>query len=208
MSVFQGSPDLLRRFRDADSSALDAVYRHYVDDVWRMLRAGFVAGGTSSVYVGGLSDSQALRDAVQTVFMKAFSESARNAYDGLRPYRPYLLRIARNVRIDQLRRGGREVLMADPGAAEGALDFDAIESGAPIPSAGCELDASTRRAATRNFVTQLDAEQQRFVELRFVNELSQIEVAEHMSISRRRVRTLEEGVLKGLRSELRRKGLL
>jgi RNA polymerase sigma factor (sigma-70 family) len=207
--VFENSPDLLRGFREGDRSALDTVYRHYVTDVWKLLRAGFVTSGSAPVYVAGVADSNALLDAVQTVFTKAFGESARIGYDGLRPYRPYLLRIARNVRIDQLRRHGREVLMADPSTdPPAALDFNAIEAGAAIPDAADDLDTSEQQAAARSYVARLDPEHQRFVQLRFVEELSQIDIAERMSTSRRRVRTLENQVLKGLRKNLRSKGLI
>ena len=41
---------------------------------------------------------------MQEAFRRAFEERARSAYDGLRPYRRYLLTITRNLVIDQLRK--------------------------------------------------------------------------------------------------------
>jgi len=157
------------------------------------------ASSASGARVPGITEPALLSDSVQEVFLRAFGEQARLGYDGLRPFRPYLLRIARNVRIDQLRKSGREVLLGDTGSS--ALDLDAlVEANAPPPELDEELSA-----ATRAYVETLDPEAQRFVELRFVEERHQLEVAEHMAVTRRRVRTLEARVLSGLRKALRRK---
>lgn len=197
--VFERDRALLDRFRGGERDALEVVYRQHAGEVWSMLRSGFASGNGPRVL--GISEASALRDAVQDVFVRAFAESARLAYDGLRPYRPYLLRIARNVRIDQLRRSGREVLMADP-ASDGATE-PPVEQPA---DAADRLHWEQQHAATRAHVATLDAERQRYVELRFVQELSQQQVAERMSLTRRRARTLESDVLDGLRRALQRQG--
>ena len=188
MTVLLEDPALLRRFRAGDRQALEIVYRRFVRDVWALMRMGFPSSA-SGVRVPGITDRALLSDSVQ----------ARVGYDGLRPYRPYLLRIARNVRIDQLRKSGREVLLGDAGSS--ALDLDAlVEANAPVPELDEELSA-----ATRAYVETLDPEAQRFVQLRFAEDRHQLEVAEQMSVSRRRVRTLEARVLSGLRKALRLK---
>ena len=197
--VLLEDPALLRRFRDGDRPALEVVYRYFVRDIWQVLRAGF-ASTASGARVPGITDRAQLSDAVQDVFVRAFAEAARLGYDGLRPYRPYLVRIARNVRIDQLRRTGRELLIGD--------DLEAlVEASDPLPELADHADDQQRQAVTRAYVDTLDPEAQRFVEQRFVQELPQLEVAERMSVSRRRVRTLESRVLSGLRKALRAKNL-
>lgn len=200
MPVFQGHRELLERFRLGERDALEHVYRHYASEVWAVLRSGFA--GSGGPRIAGLSDASALRDAVQDVFIRAFGEAARLAYDGLRPYRPYLLRIARNVRIDQLRRTGREVFMADV-ASDGVVE----PPSEPPADAADKLHWEQQHALTRAHVASLDSEQQRYVDLRFVQELSQQQVAERMSLTRRRARTLESQVLHGLRKALERRGL-
>lgn len=165
-----------------------------------MLRSGFSSGTGTRVI--GISDPSALRDAVQDVFIRAFNESARVAFDGIRPYRPYLLRIARNVRIDALRRSGREVLMADPVSDSGAGELSAE----PLVDAADQLHWEQQHAATRAHVATLDSEQQRYVDLRFVQELSLQQAAALMSLTRRKARTLESQVLLGLRKALARRG--
>jgi RNA polymerase sigma-70 factor (ECF subfamily) len=190
---------LLERFRRGERDALELVYRQHAGEVWAALRSGFAGAGGPRIV--GLANPSALRDAVQDIFIRAFRESARIAYDGLRPYRPYLLRIARNVRIDELRRTGREVLMADP-TTDGLGDAQ----GAPPEDAADQLHWEQQNALTRAHVATLDPEQQRYVDLRFVQELSQQQVAERMSLTRRKARTLESQVLHGLRKALARRG--
>jgi RNA polymerase sigma factor (sigma-70 family) len=197
---------LLTRFREGDRGALEVVYRYFLRDVTALLRMGF-ASASAGARVPGIGDSAALADAVQEVFVRAFADGARLSYDGLRPYRPYLLRIARNVRIDQLRAAGRELLLGDAAALDAhSLDFDAlVETNAALPEIEQSPERQELKAATRAYVETLDGEAQRFVQLRFVEELPQLEVAERMAVSRRRVRTLESRVLSGLRKALRTK---
>ena len=209
MSVFVGQPELLRRFRAGERDAFEQVYRCYVDDVLRLLRGGFsTASGDGVAYVPGITDRSQLLDVTQEVFVRAFGPSGRAGFDGLRPYRPYLLRIARNLRIDQLRSSGREVLV-DPSSPKGrpGLDLDALLArDAPVPGAET-LHADELRIATASYVEGLPQEERRFVALRFDEGLSQADVAASMAVTRRRVRTLESTVLSGLRRFLARKGM-
>jgi RNA polymerase sigma factor (sigma-70 family) len=66
------------------------------------------------------------------------------------------------------------------------------------------LDWARRRQVTRDFLAQLDGEFERFARLRFVEDLSQNEVARTMGITRRRARTLEHRLLGALRRKLQK----
>ena len=103
MTVFEENQELLLAFREGTREALTRVYQHYVDEVARGVRRGFFLG-EGRERIPGAPDDQAQRELVQEVFLRAFSEKARNAYDGLRPFRPYLMRIVRNLLIDYWRR--------------------------------------------------------------------------------------------------------
>src|SRR5262252_5101847 len=108
MTVFRGRADLLARFRAGDREALETVYRAYVDKVSEIVANGFRIAATGSA-VPGLGRRPAdLADAVQEIFLKAFSRNARTAFDGSREFGPYLATIARNVLTDRARRSGRE----------------------------------------------------------------------------------------------------
>ncbi len=197
-------------FRAGQRAALEAVYRHYVDELTRLLRLGFIVGDAGALRVKGLEGPE-LRDAVQEVFVRAFQEKARRSYDGVRPYRPYLLRIARNLRLDQLRAGQREKPLSALADSSGEpIDLDAlIVSDAREPSLSApEVQASREWTAllrkTEAYLSGLESELRRFVQLRFVEEQAQEQVAQAMGVTRRQVRSWEEWVQAGLKRHLSR----
>ncbi|MCP4679015.1 MAG: sigma-70 family RNA polymerase sigma factor [Deltaproteobacteria bacterium] len=59
-------------------------------------------------YFRGYKEPWHLENAVQEVFARAFSDSARTVFDGLRPYKNYLAMIARNYIIDSFRKDCQE----------------------------------------------------------------------------------------------------
>lgn len=185
VTVFEGNRALLTAFRRGERNALETVYRATVDDVLTVLRLDF-----------RIRSADEQMELAQEIFVKAFSESGRQGYDGLRPYRPYLKRIAKNHMVDRLRKSGREAPL------EEAHD---VPEEAPEPEE--DLDQKRLREATRAFLARQDDELRRFVELRFEKELSQRDVLAEMRVTRRRVRTLEKRALDGLRAHLESLGL-
>jgi len=195
MTVFAGERSLLDAFRRGDRAALATVYFHYVDDIAAMVRCGFSIPA-SGVRVRGASDEPTQRDLIQEVFARAFAPRARDAYDGIRPYGAYLRRIAKNLMIDRARVPDRSVPLDDD---DGALVIEAE----PEPDA----DWLEQRRETAAYVAGLAPELRQLVKLRFEDEVSQDQAAEALGVSRRRVRTLEARIQKGLRKALRRAGL-
>jgi DNA-directed RNA polymerase specialized sigma24 family protein len=112
MPVFASDRALLDAFRRGDRGALTTVYFHYVDEVAAIVRHGFSIPDTGA-QVRGIADESTQRDVVQEVFARAFAPRARDAYDGVRPYGPYLKRIARNLMIDRARAEGNTVTLED-----------------------------------------------------------------------------------------------
>jgi RNA polymerase sigma-70 factor (ECF subfamily) len=208
MTVFQEHSGLLKRFRDGCREALEVVYRHYFSDVFRLFRRGFVTG-TPPTSVPALDDDRS-GELVQEVFLKAFDERGRLAYDGLRPYRPYLLRIAKNLRIDVARRERHRVAEGDGNAAGPGIDIDQVaDEGSAILPGGYEetLDWQAKLQATQEFVAGLPDIERRFVTLRFVDEQPQADVAAALKVTRRRVRTLEKRIQDRLQQHLHARGL-
>lgn len=171
--MLEQQPDLLRRFRAGEREALARVYRFYFDDVYRIAQRS----GVDRL------------DFVQDVFIKAFTEEARRAYDGLRPYKPFLLKIARNLRIDRARSASREPSTLALG------DLDAIETREDL-EAGLRFRLLEQTSA---IVSALDEEVRAVARLRFVEDLSQLDVANRLGTTRRRVRTLEARLLRILK---------
>ena len=178
-------------FRAGDSAVLERVYYALVDDVFRIAALGFTSG---TARVGAERDPAEQRAIVQDVFVRAFAPRARDAYDGLRPYRPYLLTLARNVMVDRARVRARE------SARTVDLDLDALiaadEPLTHVPEDAAEVHEL--RGHTSAYIATLDAEQRELVRLRFEGDCSQLDCATAMGVSRRRVRTLEARLLKGL----------
>jgi RNA polymerase sigma-70 factor (ECF subfamily) len=199
MSVFENNRALLDGFRAGVRDALTRVYFHYVDQVAMLARCGFVIEAQGSKRVPGVGSGDLERDIVQETFARAFSKAGREAYDGVRPYRPYLLRITKNLLIDRARRT-RPELSLDPSVPEQLLDAAMIAE----PTVAEDIDWKNLSRATREYMERVSEELREVVRLRFEEELSQEETAARMGITRRRVRALEDRVEKGLMKHLKK----
>jgi RNA polymerase sigma-70 factor (ECF subfamily) len=201
LTVFQDNRPLLEAFRRGDTDAIRRVYRHYVNDVERFVRA--------KLSTPGGVDFDLQRDVVQDIFIRAFSPNARLAFDGERPYKPYLLSISRNIVIDFVRKRGREGrhLLFSDGPLEAGADM-ASSMSQERDQAPEDVHWDRCAEASREYVSGLDALTQRFIQLRFREEMPQLDVADVLGITRWKVRSLEKRVQKGLRRYLKQKNLV
>lgn len=194
MPIFQGQPQLLEAFRQGERWALERVYREHVRMLDGYLRTLARAGQGRE-----LTQASAIADSLQEVFIRAFSPAGRSAYDGTRPYGPYLRRIAKNLFIDQLRAQGRaleQLVETLPDASEaGSLD---AEPGAD-PLVAEVLSA---------YLAALPPPLLGVYEQRFVLGQSQETACSVLGITRRRLRTDEERLKTGLRRALMNHGIL
>ena len=195
---------VLRGFREGERGALTAVYRMYAAVMARFLRGGFSfqSGARHHRFVGYRSSFE-LHDALHETFRRAFEPRARESYDGLRPYGPYLRTIARNVVLKTFR--AREVLFPE-------LDDGALAGAAPI---GVTLDLPTPervvhdaqlRRLVRGFLDELDAADRELITLRFSEGKSQRDVAALLGLGRQRVRGREVKLRARLLAYLRAHG--
>ncbi|MHC4836701.1 MAG: RNA polymerase sigma factor [Planctomycetota bacterium] len=191
--IFASDETLLARFRAGDRAALAAVFRAYQDEVSRVLRAGFTVRGQSGAgRVPGLRDAFEVESACQEVFLRAFRPAARAAYDGERPYGHYLFGIARNHRIDQVRRRRPE-----------AVPVEVIyEHPSDAPSPEAALERAERRARVARFLEGLDSRDREYVRHRFESGLSQQRAAESMGLTRIQGRRIEARVKSDLKRHL------
>ena len=184
------------------------MYKFYFDDVYRLASYGFVT--QSGTRAPSLNRDADRLDLVQDVFVKAFSPSARVGYDELRPYRPFILQIARNLRIDQLRRDGRQAKNTDY-SLDQSVDIDALIALNTAWPEARSVDGDLHFQALLNELStalgSFDENTREVARLRFVEELSQADVAHRLGTTRRRVRTAEDQLLRGVRRHLLRLGL-
>lgn len=142
----------------------------------------------------GLSPSD-VEDLVQEVFARAFSESARSAYDGLRPYRNYLYAIARNLAVQRARGAPRHTVSFD----ETSLHDELHELHAIAPSPERILEARHSSRSLRVFVRRLAPDQRQVFVLRFAHDYSAERIAQKLGWSSYRVKQVEQRLRKSMR---------
>jgi RNA polymerase sigma factor (sigma-70 family) len=183
--------DLLAGFRAGNPDALSIVYWEYVRKIERLLSAGFELRSKKTRVAGVCRHPDDLADLVQEVFLRAFSEKGRRAYDGLRDYGPYLYAIARNLLVDRARLRGREI-PASWAELEAAVDLSPIvEDSEPWATPAIV-------AVVEEYLARLPRDMGEVHRLRYVEDLSQKQAAEKLGIGRQSLRTLEKRLEKGL----------
>jgi RNA polymerase sigma-70 factor (ECF subfamily) len=206
MSLLIERRELLDRFKHGERRALEEVYRHYAPDVAAFLQRGFTfSSGGRTLRFSGYAQPFDLDNALQETFVRAFKESARVGYDGLHPYKSYLLAIARNLVLDEFR--NREVAMSpfidqldSSGGAEAAAHDG--EEAAPAstlsdaPSAGISAEQEFLRNELgrlyAGFVARLDDKDRTFFHHRFEEQQTQVEAGAASGLSHMQARTLEK----------------
>jgi RNA polymerase sigma-70 factor (ECF subfamily) len=185
-------------FRGGNRAALSTVYRLYVAEVVRALRRGTIVRiDGHPVRLGAGLPQGDLEVLIQNTFIRAFSPSARAAYDGLRPYGPYLITIARNLLIDEARARNRDkkVDLVD--------DIDSVAGAFVLPDPTAQLQGEQLKAALNEVKRGLTPVEQELFRLRYDEEMSQQQAAQHLGISvisvRRKDVLLRERLLEGLR---------
>ena len=203
MSLLIEQRELLRRFKAGERAALEEVYRHYVPAVAAFLQGGFTFNSRDrTLRFAGYTQPFDLDNAIQETFTRAFKESARLGYDGLHPYKGYLLAIARNLVLDEFR--NREVAMSPFIEARGAGEVPAGPGivGAPTaavtdgPSGGMSAEHEFLRNELGQlytaFLERLEDRDRRFFRARFEEQQTQVEAGQATGLSHMQARTLEK----------------
>jgi RNA polymerase sigma-70 factor (ECF subfamily) len=196
---------LLRGFRDGDRAALTEVYAMHAEDLARFLRRGFgfESDGRRHVFVGYQSPFE-LQDALHETFRRAFEPRARQGYDGVRPYGPYVRAIARNVVLRTFRARVALFPLVDEegGAPASAAQIEASATAGPEHV----LQREQVRKLVARFLEGIAAEDRKLLELRFVEGKSQRDVAAVLGIGRQRLRGREAKLRERLIRHLREHG--
>lgn len=180
---------LLRGFREGQTAALGEVYRRHAADVSKQLRYGFAfqAGGRHHRFVGCRSAFE-LHDALHETFRRAFEPRAREGYDGLRPYGPYLRAIARNVVLRGFR--AREVQFPEVREdGEGGGPIEVVDEDTESPEQ--EVGRAQVRAVVQRFLDTLPPADRELLRVRFVEGKSQRDAAERLGLGRQQIRSRE-----------------
>jgi RNA polymerase sigma factor (sigma-70 family) len=180
-------------FRRGERTALAAVYREYVRPVYARVSSGFsFESGGERRWFPGYREPWVIEGTVQEVFARAFARTAREAYDGLRPYRNYLFTIARNLIIDALRAGRIEVPLDEQRPPE--AHHEHAEHAAP--EAHDKLEHEQLAAHCDAFIAALEPPLRRLFEARFRDGLSIEETARRLAVTEHQVKRGERRLKK------------
>jgi|GEM_PF-593939 len=174
---------VLDGYRRGERSASLQVFRFYVDDVHRWVRQGvWVHAEGQRTLVGAVLDAVDIEEVVQDVFLRVFRPAAREGYDGVRPFRGYLLSITRNVLIDAARK--RKVQTKASAKISWSPDAEPLS---PEENAGQQQ----LRDALASLKQDASDEERRVWTLRFEEGLSLRAVAAQLQLGMHRVRRVE-----------------
>ena len=193
---------LREAFRRGERPALAKVYDEYARSVFSLLVKGFsFKTGESHSYFKGYRNSWQLENAVQEVFTRAFSEQARLAYDGLRPYRNYLFAIARNYIIDLKRKNRSEFMSIDE-----LPEHRIAEHGQQIANPEQATEEKQLQRDIDLFVSQLSEKERGLFELRFRQGRSIEAVAEELKATEYWIKRQEKKIKKRFFHWMRERG--
>lgn len=200
MTLLSSDRDLLDAFRRGDRAALERVYEHYAPMIAAFLSRGFTFSSKGrQLQFRGYHQPFDLDNALQETFVRAFSERARLAYDGLNPYRSYVTTIARNLVLSEFRR--REVaasqLFVVRDGDDPSSDLEARGAGPPLvsepaPSAEAQLLRDELRRLYGAFVEQLSERERAYFVARFEERQIRVEAGRASGLSHMQARTLEK----------------
>lgn len=192
---------LLDAFRRGERAALTTVFRAYVDDVTRTLRAGVVVQVDGQrVRVGQHLPEHEVEALIQETFLRAFSDKARAAYDGLRPYGAYLGTIARNLVVDAERKRRRSPVDA-VGDIEALAADDSVD-----PATQLEEDEASK--VLLGIKGSLGEPERTIFRLRFEEQQSCRAIADTLGTTEIVVRRRETQLRARILDELRAAGFL
>lgn len=206
MTLFQERRELLARFRAGERRALEEAYRFYAPIVGTFLAHGFsFASGSQTMRFRGYREPFDLDNALAETFVRAFREPARLGYDGIKPYKNYLLTIARNLVIDELR-------SKDATMSAVVLSADIEETVSPDPSdsptAEEGLLAKELGDLCERFVGRLGDRERIFFKARFEEAHTQVEAGHAAGLSHMQARTMEKRLRQRLLGFLHERGYL
>lgn len=171
------SDELITRSRIGDREAFEALYRAYVQLVYR--------------YVMTRVPRSVVEDTVAEVFVRALRNISRFEFRGIE-FSAWLIRIARNLIVDQSKSAyvNREILHHTTPEVHGTLETET--------SALAALDAEQIRAG----LSRMKPDHRTVLELRFIRGESTAAIAKAMNKTEGAVRVLQFRALSALKREL------
>lgn len=172
---------LVKLAKDGNSTAFSTLYEHYVTPIFRF------------VYFRVRSRQDA-EDLTQHIFLKAWSALPEFKHQG-KSFSAWLYRIARNTTIDYWRK--KKETSLDPGAAA----FLNQQDESPLPDTAAENKENAE--LLRKTLQVLNEDQQTVLTLKFIEDLSNKEIAQITGKTEGAIRQIQSRALRVLRQHLK-----
>ncbi|MEA3366346.1 MAG: sigma-70 family RNA polymerase sigma factor [Candidatus Hydrogenedentes bacterium] len=185
-AVQKTDEELMVTLRGGDREALAELVRRYQNDIFRFC-------------LHYLRDYELAQELAQETFVRVYV--ARQRFDERRKFRPWVLCIARNLSLNELKRK-KSVHMEslDEYASTAREDDGALQrSSEDMPDQ--ELMGQERREILAGLLNGLTAEAREIVILRFFEKMSARDIAEVVGSTEGAVRTRLHRILKSLREK-------
>ncbi len=178
--------ELMVALREGDQEALAELVRRYQQDIFRFCQHY-------------LRDFELARELTQETFVRVYV--ARQRFDETRKFRPWVLCIARNLSLNELKRKKPVRMESLEEYASMARDPDGElhRSSDGIPDQ--ELMEKERREVLARLLDSLDAQAREIVMLRFFQKMAAKDIAEVVGSTEGAVRTRIHRILKSLREK-------
>lgn len=175
--------DLMAALCGGDKPALGEIVRRYQNDIYRFC-------------VHYLRDSERAKEIAQETFLRVYVARAR--FDGTRKFRPWVLCIARNLCLNDLKRKKAVPMESLEQYASSARE----DSGELMPTSADAPDeilaTGERRQLLAQMLEELDEESRELLTLRFFQRMSARDIADILGSTEGAVRTRLHRLLKGL----------
>jgi RNA polymerase sigma-70 factor (ECF subfamily) len=186
MQEYSDPRQLIIAAKNGDTAAFGKLYELYYTPVFRY------------IYVR-TTQRQLAEDLAQTVFVKAF-ESVNRYQATTSPPLAYLFTIARNSVIDHWKKKKDVLFQEEDAAVTNIIDHQ------QNPAHHAEVKSSVD--AIKRTIAALPPDQQDVVTMKFINELTNKEIAEALDKSEDAVRQLQSRALKTIRANAQHYGIL
>lgn len=169
---------LISKARGGDAQAFGKLYDTYVTRIYRFV---FLK----------VSNKHDAEDLTHQVFMSAWESIGRFEFRGF-PFSSWLYRIAGNAVIDFYR------------TSHSHLDIEAVpeERFAETPRIDLALDRTQELDLVKSVIPKLEPDQQNVLIMKFVDDLSNKEIAQALSKTEGAIRVIQHRALKQLRKHL------
>lgn len=175
--MLDGEKEIIQRAIRGESSAFGQLYDHYLPKIYRFVL----------LKVGRREEAE---DLTQQVFLNALENIGTYRHRG-HPFSSWLYRIARNSVIDYVRTKNE------------ALSLDNLNIEPHIePAIEKKLEMEIEMGTVMKALRQLTPEQQDIIIMKFVDELSNKEIAEALEKSEGAIRTIQHRAINKLKKLL------